>query len=72
MVSDTIKEIMKQKNIKKWQLAKALDISPQALTNKFSRDKWQVDELIKALDFLGCELVIESKPNTLYVLTSHD
>lgn len=72
MVSDTIKEIMKQKNIKKWQLAKALDISPQALTNKFSRDKWQVDELIKALDFLGCELVIESKPNTLYVLTNRD
>lgn len=72
MVSDTIKEIMKQRNIKKWQLAKVLDISPQALTNKFSRDKWQVDELIKALDFLGCELVIESKPNTLYVLTNRD
>lgn len=69
MVSDTIKEIMKQKGVKKWQLAKVLNISPQSLANKFSRGTWQVDELIMALEYLDCELVINSKPNITYVLS---
>ena len=68
MVSDVIKKIMKDKGITGKQLAEYIGMSPQSLTNKFSRDTWQVDELISILEFLDCKLVIQPNPGAQYIL----
>lgn len=43
-------------------LADCFGISKQALSNKFYRDTFTAQELIKAAEFCGCELVINA-PN---------
>lgn len=63
MVSEKIKQIMKIKGVKVTQLAEYLEVKPQSVTNKFSRDSWSVQELVSVLDFLGCRLVIETNPD---------
>lgn len=70
MVSATLKTIMKEKGVTSRQLAEYLGMSPQSLANKFSRDTWQADELIKAVEFLGCQLVIQPTPEVTYILSS--
>ena len=54
MVSDKIKMILKQKGVKVSQLAEYMNVKPQSVTNKFSRDSWSVQDLISVLDFLDC------------------
>lgn len=72
MVSTTIKTLMKDKGVTGKQLAEHLGMSPQSLTNKFSRDTWQVDELISIVEFLECELIIRPKPGISYTLSSKE
>ena len=72
MVSDKIKMILKQKSVKVSQLAEYMNVKPQSVTNKFSRDSWSVQDLISVLDFLGCQLVIESKPDTKIMFSLDD
>lgn len=72
MVSDKIKMILKQKGVKVSQLAEYMNVKPQSVTNKFSRDSWSVQDLISVLDFLDCQLVIESKPNTKIMFSLDD
>lgn len=72
MVSDKIKQIMKEKGIKVNQLAKYMGVKPQSVTNKFARDSWSVQDLISVLDFMGCNLTIEYKPDTKLSFTMED
>lgn len=72
MVSDKIKMILKQKGVKVSQLAEYMNVKPQSVTNKFSRDSWSVQDLISVLDFLDCQLVIESKPDTKIIFSLDD
>ena len=72
MVSDKIKMILKQKGVKVSQLAEYMNVKPQSETNKFSRDSWSVQDLISVLDFLDCQLVIESKPDTKIMFSLDD
>ena len=72
MVSDKIKMILKQKGVKGSQLAEYMNVKPQSVTNKFSRDSWSVQDLISVLDFLDCQLVIESKPDTKIMFSLDD
>lgn len=72
MVSDKIKQIMKLKGIKVIQLAEYMGVKPQSVTNKFSRDSWSVQDLISVMDFLGCQVIIEAKPDTKIVLSLDD
>lgn len=72
MVSDKIKQVMKEKGIKVNQLADYMGVKPQSVTNKFARDSWSVQDLISILDFLGCQLVIEYKPDTKIVFSMSD
>ena len=62
MVSKKIKQIMKYKKVTTVQLAEHLDMLPQSLSNKFSRDSISLKEAIDILDFLGCKLVVELEP----------
>lgn len=72
MVSSIIKKIMKDKNIKALDLAKHFSVTPQAITNKFSRDTWTAQELIDILDFMDCQLIVQSKPDTIYIFSKSD
>ena len=72
MISDKIKQVMKNKGIKVNQLAEYMGVKPQSITNKFARDSWSVQDLILVLDFLDCQLVIEPKPDNKIVLSMSD
>ena len=72
MVSDKIKQIMKEKGVRVNDLAKYMGVKPQSVTNKFARDSWSTQDLIFVLDFLGCQLVVEYKPDTKIVFTMDD
>lgn len=65
MVSKKIKQIMKYKKVTTVQLAEHLDMLPQSLSNKFSRDSISLKEAIYILDFLGCKLVVELEPDMI-------
>lgn len=72
MVSDKIKQVMKEKGIRVNQLADYMGVKPQSVTNKFARDSWSTQDLISVLDFLGCQLVIEYKSDTRIVFSLDD
>ena len=72
MISDKIKQVMKDKGIKVNQLAEYMGVKPQSITNKFARDSWSVQDLILVLDFLDCQLVIEPKPDVKVLLSMSD
>lgn len=72
MIASKIKSIMKDKHITNVQLAKHLRMSPQSLSNKFYRDSFSSQDLIIILDYLDCELVILSKPETRVILSIDD
>lgn len=72
MVSITIKNIMRNRHVTSKELAEYLNMSPQSLANKFSRNTWQVEELIKIVEFLDCKLVIQPNPEVTYILSNKE
>lgn len=72
MVSDKIKAIMQIKGVTSQQLADYFGMSRQAMYNKFQRDTWTTSDLIKAMDFLDCEIIIKSNDNIQMYLTTKD
>lgn len=72
MVSEKIKTILKQENVKISELAEYMNMKPQSLCNKFSRDSWSVQDLISAMDFLGYQLIVQSKPDKQIIFTMDD
>lgn len=72
MISNKIKQIMKDKHIKAVDVAKHLGITPQSLNRKFTKDSWSVQDLISVLDFMGCNLTIEYKQDTKLTFTMDD
>ena len=55
-VSSKIKAVLNIKGKDHKSLANYLGISSQALSNKFYRNSFSADDLIKIADFLGCDL----------------
>jgi transcriptional regulator with XRE-family HTH domain len=55
-ISDKVKALLKLKGKSNSGLAEYLGISVQALSNKFYRDSYSGDDLIKIAVFLECEL----------------
>ena len=72
MVSKKIKQIMKYKKVTTVQLAEHLDMLPQSLSNKFSRDSISLKEAIDILEFLGCKLVVELEPDMVIKFSNED
>jgi transcriptional regulator with XRE-family HTH domain len=56
-ISDKVKALLKLKGKNNQGLADYLGISSQALSNKFYRDSYSGEDLIKIANFLECELV---------------
>jgi len=55
-VADKIKAFLKMKSKDAAELAEYLQISKQALSNKYYRDSFSAEDLIKIADFLKCDL----------------
>lgn len=72
MVAEKLNYIMREKHITKLALAKHLGMLPQSLSNKFLRDSFSTQDLVTILDFLDCQLVIESKPDIKIVLSADE
>lgn len=53
-------------------LAAALDISKQALSNKFYRNSFNADDLITVAEYTGCELAFLSPDGSKTVLDRSD
>lgn len=61
-VSDTIKELLKVKQVSQVELAEKLGMSKQNINNKFKRNTFSPDELVKIAEILGMQLAfVEGK-----------
>lgn len=70
-VTDTIKQLLKIKNVSQVELAEKLGMSKQNINNKFKRNTFSPDELAKIADILGMELAfVDGKEK--YVIKSSD
>ena len=67
--SDTIKELIKMKKITQVELAEKLGMSKQNINNKFKRNTFSPDELVKIADILNMELAFVDGKNK-YIIKS--
>lgn len=56
-----IRMIMLDKDVRKKDLADALEIAPQSFYNKLSRDKMDFDTVADILDKLGCDVIARDR-----------
>jgi transcriptional regulator with XRE-family HTH domain len=71
-VSDKVKALLKLRGKSNSGLAEYLGISVQALSNKFYRDSYSGDDLVKIAAFLGCELAFIVDNSTRIALSLDD
>lgn len=58
-ISEKIKALLQLKGKKKNELAAYLGMNSQSLSNKFNRDSFSAEDLIKISNFLECSLIFE-------------
>ena len=51
-----IKQLMQEQNISVSQLASALEIQAQSMSNKLYRDSFSFDEVVRIADILGSDV----------------
>lgn len=51
-----IKQLMQEQNISVSQLASALGIQPQSMSNKLYRDSFSFEEVVRIADILGSDV----------------
>lgn len=63
-----IKQLMHEQNISVSQLASALGIQPQSMSNKLYRDNFSFDEVVHIADILGSDvkLIVRSTGKEFY------
>lgn len=71
-VSKKIKALLQIKGKKKNELAEYLGINSQSLSNKFNRDSFSSDDLIKISTFLDCSLAFEIDDKQKIILDKSD
>jgi len=69
-ISDKIKALLKLRGLNNQALAECLGISAQALSNKFYRDSYSGEDLIKIAAFLECELAFISGETKISLMES--
>ena len=58
LFAKVIKQIMYEQNVSVSQLASALGIQPQSLSNKLYRDSFSFDDVVRIADILGSDVKI--------------
>lgn len=71
-VSEKIKALLQIKSKKKNELAEYLGMNSQSLSNKFSRDSFSAEDLIKISTFLECPLAFEIDDKQKIILDMSD
>ena len=71
-VSEKIKALLQIRGKKKNELAEYLGINSQSLSNKFSRDSFSAEDLIKISNFLNCSLTFEIDDKQKIILDMSD
>jgi transcriptional regulator with XRE-family HTH domain len=71
-ISDKVKALLKLKGKNNGGLAEYLGISVQALSNKFYRDSYSGEDLIKIATYLECEIAFIVDSSTKLALTMGD
>ncbi len=70
-VAETIKDIIKKKNMSQVELAEKLGMSKQNINNKFKRNTFSPDELVSIANLLNMQLAfIDGKD--IYIIESSD
>ena len=59
-VSEVLKTVMKDHKMTQSDIARLFGISQQAVWNRFNRDCWDINDVIRILESMNCRLVIES------------
>ena len=68
-----VEEILKDKNVKKGDLAEQVNTTIQNLSNKLKRDNFSTLELVEIAEVLGMELVLRDKDgNNAYIIDYPD
>lgn len=57
-VSKAIKQLMQERNMKVKELADAMGLSAQNMSNKLYRDNFSYNEVAKIADILNCDVKI--------------
>lgn len=71
-ISSKIKALLNLKGKDHAGLATHLGISNQALSNKFYRESFSADDLIKVSEYIGCPLAFVSDDGVKIVLDKND
>lgn len=71
-ISSKIKALLSLKNQEQVKLAQHLGISKQALSNKFYRESFSAEDLIKIADFLQCDLAFNVDDKLHIILDNSD
>ena len=71
-VSEKIKALLQIRGKKKNELAEYLGMNSQSLSNKFSRDSFSAEDLIKISNFLNCSLTFEIDDKQKIILDMSD
>lgn len=62
-VTETLKNILKDKKVSQAELAEKIKITRQNLSNKMNRDNFSTIELVEIADALEMSLILKSKDN---------
>lgn len=67
-ISAIIKSLLVKKSLKQQDLQSILNLSSkQSVNNKFSKNSWSVEDLIKVVKFLGCNLTINDGEEIIFL-----
>lgn len=70
-VAETIKDLLKLKKVSQVELAEKLGTSKQNINNKFKRNTFSPEELVKIAEILGMQLAfVDGKEK--YIIESSD
>lgn len=71
-LSNEIKGLLTVKGYKQLDLQDVFDMaSRQAVANKFARNSWSVEDLVKVVDFLGGKLIIKVDSREIEITKNH-
>lgn len=68
MIAPTIKSLLAQEKLKRTDAAAALGITAQAMSNKYNRDSFTADDLVKIATAAGYNLAFIRKSDGLPIL----
>lgn len=71
-LSTLIKSLLVEKSLQQQNLQGILKVSSkQAVNNKFAKNSWSAEDLVKVVDFLGGKLIIKVDSREIEITKNH-